>query len=136
MSERIGREVLQLPCVQKDGVGQASERLKASSPDNDGLNLAVDVFSHGIAAAEPIGRKNARQVGFHGFSQAFEGFQPTSSEHRDSGAKQRLWIFAGPALLMNLLVALLHAPGPGGLQTVALEPVHVSDLQRRIETQG
>jgi hypothetical protein len=30
-------------------VGETTERLKASGSDDGGLNLAVDVFSHGIA---------------------------------------------------------------------------------------
>ncbi len=116
MSERIGRDVMQLSGGQKDDVGQASDGLKPSSPDDGGLNLAVDVLGHGIAGTETIGRKNARQVGLQGFAQAFEGFQPTAPGPRGPGTKQGLGIFAGPALLMNLLVAPLHAPGPGGLQ--------------------
>ncbi len=107
---------MQLSGGQKDDVGEASERLKPSSPDDGGLNLAVDVLGHGIAGTETIGRKNARQVGLQGFAQAFEGFQPTAPGPGDPGTKQGLGIFAGPALLMNLLVALFHAPGPGGLQ--------------------
>ncbi len=114
VSERIGREVLQLPCGQKDDVGEASDGLKPSSPDDGGLNLAVDVLGHGIAGSEPVGGKNARQMGLQGFAQAFEGFQPTAPGPGDPGTKQGLGIFAGPALLMNLLIALLHPPGPGG----------------------
>ncbi len=58
MSERIGRQVLQLPYGQKDDVGEASEGLKASGSDDGGLNLAVDVLGHGIAGAETIGGKS------------------------------------------------------------------------------
>ena len=116
MSERIRRQVLQLSCGQEDDVGETSEGLKASGSDDGGLNLAVDVFSHGIAGTETISGQDARQVSLQGVAQAFEGFQPTASGPGDPGAKQGLWIFAGPALLMHLLIALLHAPGPGGLQ--------------------
>ncbi len=116
MSERIGRQVLQLPCGQKDDVGEASEGLKASGSDDGGLKLAVDVLGHGIAGAETIGGKNPAEMGLQGFAQAFEGFQATAPGPGDPGSKQGLGIFSGRALLMNLLVALFYAPGPGGLQ--------------------
>ena len=67
MSEGIGREVSQLSCGQKDDIGEASERLKSSSPDDGGLNLAVDVLGHGIAGTETVGGKNARQEGLQAF---------------------------------------------------------------------
>ena len=54
MSKRIGREVMQLPGGQKDDVGEASERLKPSRPDDGGLNLTVDVLGHGIAGTETV----------------------------------------------------------------------------------
>ena len=38
MSEGIGREVLQLSGRQENDVGEASDGLKASSPDNGGLD--------------------------------------------------------------------------------------------------
>ena len=74
MSERIGWEVLQLSCGQKDDVGEASEGLKASGSDDGGLNLAVDVFSHGIAGTETISGQDAGQMGLQGVAQPLEGF--------------------------------------------------------------
>ncbi len=116
MNEGHGRQVLQLPCGQKDDVGKASEGLKASGPDDGGLNLAVDVLCDGIAGTETIGRKNPGQVSLQGLAQPLEGFQPTASGPGNPGSKQGLGIFASSAPMMNLLVALFHAPGPGGLQ--------------------
>ena len=63
MSEGIGREVLQLPCGQKDDVGEASERLKSSSPDEGGLDLAIDVLGDGIAGSHSVGGKNSNLDG-------------------------------------------------------------------------
>jgi len=68
VSEGIGREVLQLPCGQKDDVGEVSEGFETSCPDDGGLNLAVDVLGHRIAGAQSVGGKNARQVGLQGTS--------------------------------------------------------------------
>jgi hypothetical protein len=50
---------LQLSGGQENDVGQVS----ASSPDDSGLDLAVDVFCGGIAGTEPVGGKNANLGG-------------------------------------------------------------------------
>jgi hypothetical protein len=59
------------PGRQENDVGQASDGLKSSSPDDGGLNLAVDVFCGGIAGIKPVGGKNAGQMGLQDFAQAF-----------------------------------------------------------------
>ena len=128
MSERIGREVLQLSGGQKNDVGEASERLESSCSDNSRLNLAVEVLSHCVAGPEAVGGQNAGQMGFECLAQALEGLKATASCPGDESAKQGFGLGAGSTLGMNLLVTLLHAPGPGGFQSRALEPVHVGEL--------
>ena len=113
MNERIGRQVLQLSCGQEDDVGEASEGLKASGPDDGGLNLAIDVLCDGIAGTEPVSSQDAGQMGLQGVAQPFKGFQPTASGPGNPGSKQGLGIFARSAALMNLLVALFTCARPG-----------------------
>ena len=102
------------PGRQENDVGQASDGLKSSSPDDGGLDLAVDVFFGGIAGIKPLGGKNAGQMGLQDFAKVFEGLQPTASGPGYPGTKQGLGIFPGPSALMNLLVAFFHAPSAGG----------------------
>lgn len=117
MSKRIGREVLQFPCSQKNDVGEASERLETSGSDDGGLNLAVDVLGHGVAGIEPVGGENAWKIRFQGFAQSLEGFKATAPCPGDPGAQQGLWVGTRSAPLMNVLVAFFHAPGPSGFQS-------------------
>ena len=128
MSERIGWEVLQLTGRQKDHVGEVSEGFETSCPDDSRLDLAVDVLGHRIAGSESVGGQNAGQMGFECLAQALEGLKATASCPGDESAKQGFGLGTGSTLGVNLLVTLLHAPGAGGLQSRALEPVHVGDL--------
>ena len=73
--------------------------------------------------------QDAREVVADGGAELLEGRQPTPSCPRDPLSEQR---FGGGAIRCRLVDAaqrLLEAPGAGGLQGAALQPVHGVNLR-------
>lgn len=94
-----------------------------------GLDLGVEGLDLAVGQAGVEMPQDAREVVAEGGAELLEGRQPTPSCPRDPLSEQR---FGGGAIRCRLVDAaqrLLEAPGAGGLQRAALQPMHGVNLR-------